>query len=771
MRSFSLRGTTGSSNLSFLQTLATLLGLGRLARKQQTMDSRSYFCRAFVAVFLCFAIQGSPSRAQVSSPEALGAAAEDAYGRGAFDRAIEGWLRAAEEFEQAGRLPEQVDALVHVAESYQNIGLFTEALNTLETARALNQEASNPTQVRILGTQGSIYLAQGSNQIASDTLTRAFDLATELGDNRLAAFIGNNRGKLFAARGEYDVAIATYRDSARLARDNAMPMLAARALSNAATLLCQTGQYDECADFQREGLEVTALLDDSHDKAHLLVTLGLNYTPLVEQFPDRYSELMLRANEAFNQAWASAEAVGDLRVRSFAAGNLGGLYETENRQREALELTRRALSDAQQVDAPASLYRWQWQAGRLLRAMSSRDEAIEAYRSAIITLQTIRQEAPEAYATTATSFRESAGRAYFEMIDLLFELASSAPESEDGSPYLNEARETVELFKLVRGAPVQEPPHLAWSTVFGSDGIARTTGTAQATKCDRRDPSCHRDEGDRVGRLNAEKHLPKHLRPCQLLRNSLPPPVQVRIRRQRCQPRVFDRATNGEVIQALKTISTESEQVVKDVVEVASDPGAPDAGGLGFEVQHLSQQAGLPKESPVPPSAFFPDAIAKIGNHPEAEGPGGGNFLIAAHPLCPLTKVSLNQLEKWQVLRAASRRFPEEVGSQRGPEVPVDGRTPFEDVEARRQIPDSVDENAAMQMWRPGPGVPRRHVGPGQQPVQHGIECRGGNRCRAVESKAAAALFDKPNGVDSRRDRRASRPHDRRACGGHTGFG
>ena len=412
------------------------------------MHTRLYFCRAFVAVFLCFVIQGSHSGAQVSSPENLVAAAESAHGRGAFDEAIEGWLKAAQEFELAGRLAEQVEALIHIAETYQNIGLFTEALDTLETASVLNREASNAAHLRILGTQGSIYLALGSNQLAGDSLTRALDLATRLGDDRLSAFIGNNRGKLFAARGEYDVAIATYRDSARLARDNAMPVLAARALSNAATLSCQTGQYDECADFQREGLEVTASLDDSHDKAHVLVTLGLSYTPLVEQFPGRYSELMLRAYEAFNQASASAEAIGDLRVRSFASGNLGRLYETENRHREALEPTRRALSDAQQVDAPESLYRWQWQAGRLLRAMGSRDEAIEAYRSSIITLQTIRQEAPEAYATTATSFRESAGRAYFEMIDLLFELASSAPEPEDGLPYLNEARETVELFKL-----------------------------------------------------------------------------------------------------------------------------------------------------------------------------------------------------------------------------------------------------------------------------------------------------------------------------------
>ena len=264
------------------------------------MDARLYFCRAFVAVSLCFVIQGSPSRAQVSSPEDTVAAAESAYGRGAFDEAIEGWLKAAEEFELAGRLPEQVEALIHVAETYQNIGLFTEALDTLETARALNREASNPAQVRILGTQGSIYLALGSNQEAGDAFARALDLATRLGDDRLSAFIGNNRGKLFAAQGEYDVAIATYRDSARLARDNAMPTLAARALSNAATLFCQTGQYDECADFQREGLEVTASLDDSHDKAHLLVALGLNHAPLVEQFPDRYSELMLRAYDAFN---------------------------------------------------------------------------------------------------------------------------------------------------------------------------------------------------------------------------------------------------------------------------------------------------------------------------------------------------------------------------------------------------------------------------------------------------------------------------------------
>ncbi len=412
------------------------------------MHTKSYFCRILVTFFLSLAITGSPSRAQVSSPEATAEAARIAYERGAFEAAISGWLEATKGFGLTGQTDVEIDMLIRTAEAYQNIGLFTEALGTLDRARDLNREAPNPAQIKILGTAGSIYLAVGSNQQAEEALTTASDLARRLGHEPLSAFIENNRGKLFAARAEYDDAIASYQDSARIARDNLLPALRARALSNAATLACQTDLLGECAGFQIEALEVVATLGDSHAKAQLLVSLGLHYKALVEGFSERRSELLLRAYGALTEAGDVAEAIVDHRAASYALGGLGGLYETEGRTREALELTRRALSYAQRIDAPESLYRWQWQAGRLLRTLGEDDQAIESYRASIVTLQSIRAEAPEAYATTATSFRESAGRAYFEMIDLLLERAASFPEGEDASSYLDEARETVELFKL-----------------------------------------------------------------------------------------------------------------------------------------------------------------------------------------------------------------------------------------------------------------------------------------------------------------------------------
>ena len=434
-----------SSNLLFPEIL---LGLVNVLPNRRPMHCRSYVCRVLVTFFLSLAIGGSPSRAQVSSPDAIATAARSAFERGAFDAAISGWLDAAREFGLSGRTDAEIDMLIRAAEAYQNIGLFAEALSTLNAARDLNREAPNAARVKILGTAGSIYLAEGSNRQAEEALTTASDLARRLGDEPLSAFIENNRGKLFAARAEYDDAIASYQDSARMARNNLLPALAARALSNAATLACRTGLLGECANFQLEALEVVGTLGDSHAKAQLLVSLGLHYAPLVEGFSERRSELLLRSYEAFTEAAEVAEAIGDHRTASYALGGLGGLYEIEGRPQEALELTRRALSDAQQIDAPESLYRWQWQAARLLRALGEDDQAIESYRASIVTLQSIRQEAPEAYATTATSFRESAGRAYFEMIDLLLERAASIPDEEDAAPYLAEAREIVELFKL-----------------------------------------------------------------------------------------------------------------------------------------------------------------------------------------------------------------------------------------------------------------------------------------------------------------------------------
>ena len=197
----------------------------------------------------------------------------------------------------------------------------------------------------------------------------------------------------------------------------------------------------------------------SHEAAYLLINNGLSAKTLrthllstastASSAPAAQIEaLTLRAAQRFQTAGTMADTLGDDRAASYAWGYLGGLYEEEQRYQEALQLTRRARSASQRIQAPESLYRWQWQTGRLLEAQGQIDEAIVAYRHAVQTLQSFRQEMLRGIGNSAlTSFRESVGKVYFGLVDLLLQRSDVLTGRDNGMTHLTEARDTVEIFK------------------------------------------------------------------------------------------------------------------------------------------------------------------------------------------------------------------------------------------------------------------------------------------------------------------------------------
>ncbi|MGH7410968.1 MAG: CHAT domain-containing protein, partial [Candidatus Methylomirabilis sp.] len=135
------------------------------------------------------------------------------------------------------------------------------------------------------------------------------------------------------------------------------------------------------------------------------------------------------------------------RAASYAFGHRGHLYEQQQRYDEALLLTRLAVGYGQQVHAPESLYRWEWQTGRIFRAQKRLDEAILAHRRAADLVQTLRPEMVSGSGELAASFRQSSGRLFFEYADLLMQRASRTSTRQEAQPYLTAAREAIELFK------------------------------------------------------------------------------------------------------------------------------------------------------------------------------------------------------------------------------------------------------------------------------------------------------------------------------------
>ncbi len=398
-----------------------------------------------------------PCRPALASSSASGASAPEqymeqgwrAFQRGAFEQAVVSWMEGARLYERDQKPAEQSEALTHLALAYQSIGQYKEAFKSLESALRLAEKSRDRKRIAaVLGSLGNMSIATGPAETAHRYLNEGLSMAREAGDSGLVAVILNNLGNLFTSQQKYPEALGAYTESVRLAEQAGNRTLAARALTNAAKASMQIGQHKEAKVRLDQGLEQMHSLDASHDQAYGLINIGLAYHDLRPHLPEAKDHLLRLAAKTFDEASRIGETIGDPRAASYAWGYLGKLYEAEGRYHEALHLTRRASFAAQQVNAPESLYRWQWQTGRLLKALGNMDDAIAAYRRAVESLKAIRPEMAISYGSAQASFRDAVGPVYFELVDLLLQRAASMPAREQHEPYLIEARETVELLKV-----------------------------------------------------------------------------------------------------------------------------------------------------------------------------------------------------------------------------------------------------------------------------------------------------------------------------------
>ena len=386
--------------------------------------------------------------AESFTSEQIAAKALKSYQDGAFEEAAVSWTEAARLYEQAGKLNEQRDVLLYLAQTYQALGRYTKAMQYLGSATALVEATGDRQKLaRIKALAGNLYVASGQIDEGAKSLNDGLQLARELGNSRLAIAILNDKGSLLASQKKYSEALASYMESVSLAQATNNGTLAAQGLINAATVSLQNGQHKNVRNLLDQALQQVGAWENSYDKSVSLISIGRAYNSLRPYAPEISDALLLQALHSLNEAVKVSTAINNPRAESYAWGYLGSLYEKERRYAEALDLTRRAVTAAQQAVAPESLYRWYWQTGRLFKALEKRDDAIKAYRRAVPALQSIR---PEMLASGAEPpyFRESVGPLFFELADLLLQQAASMEERERSEPYLREARDTIEQFKV-----------------------------------------------------------------------------------------------------------------------------------------------------------------------------------------------------------------------------------------------------------------------------------------------------------------------------------
>lgn len=371
-----------------------------------------------------------------------------AFQRGSYEDALGKWKEAARQYDAQGQAHQQSQALVAAARAAESMGQIKNALQLLELASALAQNEPDAVwRATVLAQLGHTYLTARQLDAASTHLMQARELTNPSLSPALTATLWNDLGILHALQNHPEEALASFTDTVQLAQQAGLPLVALHARVNAARTRLQLNQPMNSRIWIDQALEQVTDLPPSREKAIGLMNIGLLYRRLLPSLPDLHAPLVLRAAGALQESASLTEQLGDVRTLSFALGHLGHLYELEQRLDEALSFTRRAIFSAQSVDAPESLYRWQWQLGRQLAATGNLDGAIASYRHATDTLQPIRPAVAMATANPSWSDEDPIRPLFLELSNLLLHRAGLTDDAPTAQEYLRWARDAVEAFK------------------------------------------------------------------------------------------------------------------------------------------------------------------------------------------------------------------------------------------------------------------------------------------------------------------------------------
>jgi CHAT domain-containing protein/tetratricopeptide (TPR) repeat protein len=416
---------------------------------------------------------------------------------GQSDRAINYWNQAIALYRQLGNRQQVGRMLVEQAQAYSSLGQHRRAIAILCNASGKEKTCTPDSALQIArdvkdstleaaasGSLGNAYRLRGDYTKAINYLEDSLTITNEIENSvyRVSALngLGNayvnkalvnyRRADSAGTRGDriraekfseqatnYDnKALGYFQESIKIARATNDLLGEMRGLLNLIPVYYQTNNSTSAAEAREQVRSLLAQLPDSRDKVYATIDLATLLQPAA-LFAETSSEtqclkpeLQPEALELLEQAVATAQRLKDPRSESFALGRLGHAYECRSDYAKALDLTQQARWAADQNPlAKDSLYLWEWQTGRILKAQAKESEAGKAYEQAVATLEAIRNDILTANRDLQLDFRDTINPIYRELAQLRLEQASlPSIEPDNRTQELNAALNTMDSLKL-----------------------------------------------------------------------------------------------------------------------------------------------------------------------------------------------------------------------------------------------------------------------------------------------------------------------------------
>ena len=338
-----------------------------------------------------------------------------------------------------------VQSLLLQVHELQQLGRHRKAIvNLLQAYQLTKPVKDDAMQAKIFAALGLSYAQLGETGNAKQWLQKAIDISSDQ-QLEIRASTLNNLGNLLMQESKYKQALNNYYRSVEISDEHGLTVLKAQASVNAARAALSAGNNTLTRQLIDQSKIFSGELADSIQKANLLINIATVVVELHNTSTNGNHDWLIEPYTLLQSARDYSTRFNDNRTLSWSLGYLAQLYSLEQRHKDALRLTREAEFIAQTNNYPDVMFRWQWQAGKILQQLGEHNKAIAAYAMAIQTVQPIRHDISGSFGDRNTSFRTIIGPLYFEYADLL--LKNTGNESGDTQERLIKARDIIELFK------------------------------------------------------------------------------------------------------------------------------------------------------------------------------------------------------------------------------------------------------------------------------------------------------------------------------------
>ena len=345
--------------------------------------------------------------------------------RGDYGRSLALYEQVLRVFEESGDTKAQSDALGNIGGVHLLLGRFAEALKYYERSYTVTARLKLVAEMSAdLGNIGLCHTGLGDFAAALKAFDQAIALAQKAGLVKEEANWRKGKGSALMLRGRYSEALQEYSAAGAIYRRAGLPQELTEALANLGRLHLQLGDLASAARDYEQSREAARAIGYARGEVSGLLELGA-----IERARKRFEQSEAHYREALRQA-----CEGPRRSRCLRPRRTGCRRAPPRRSRRGLRQAQQALDTARPLEGlaliraqvavgeaslaskshTAALTAFQeaarhadsagavdlsWRAafgqGRALEALDRNSEAIAAYRAAVHTIESVRNELRE----------------------------------------------------------------------------------------------------------------------------------------------------------------------------------------------------------------------------------------------------------------------------------------------------------------------------------------------------------------------------------------